>query len=88
MTKERWRNTIVMFAIITIAAVLMLYCFGCKTSKEYYPDGKLKAERAYKNGKLHGTSRFYNRDGTIWAIQKSKNGIKESMEVGGSENKQ
>lgn len=49
--------------------------------KEYYPDGSLKAEKTYLNGKLHGTSRFYSRDGALWAIQKSKNGIKESMEL-------
>jgi len=49
--------------------------------KEYYPDGSLKAEKTYINGKLHGTSRFYSRDGNLWAIQKSKNGIKESMEL-------
>ena len=55
--------------------------------KEYHPNGNLKSEKTYLNGKLHGTSRFYNRDGTIWAIQRSKNGIKESMEFWSSENK-
>ncbi len=55
--------------------------------REYHPNGNLKSEKTHINGKLHGTSRFYNRDGTIWAIQKSKNGIKESMEFRSSENK-
>ena len=48
--------------------------------REYHPNGKPKSEKTYLNGKLHGTTRFYNRDGKIWAIQRSKNGIKESME--------
>jgi len=51
-----------------------------KVVKEYYPNGKLKSEKTFINGKLHGTSRFYNSDGKIWALQRSKNGIKESME--------
>lgn len=49
--------------------------------REYHPNGKPKSEKPYINGKLHGTSRFYNRDGKIWAIQRSKNGIKECMEL-------
>jgi len=53
--------------------------------REYHTNGKLKSEKTYINGKLHGTSRFYNRDGKIWAVQKSKNGIKQSMELLNSE---
>jgi antitoxin component YwqK of YwqJK toxin-antitoxin module len=56
--------------------------------REFHPNGKPKSEKTYINGKLHGTSRFYSRDGTIWAIQRSKNGIKESMEFRNDEIKQ
>ena len=53
--------------------------------REFHPNGKTKSEKTYINGKLHGTSRFYSRDGTIWAVQRSKNGIKESMEFRNAE---
>ncbi len=47
--------------------------------KEYHPNGTVKVERRYKNGRLHGISKFYTEDGKLWATQNSTNGVKESM---------
>ncbi|MCP4713875.1 MAG: hypothetical protein GY868_02065 [Deltaproteobacteria bacterium] len=47
--------------------------------REYYPNGALKAERRYKNGILHGLSRFYTENGNLWATQNSADGVTQGM---------
>ncbi len=48
-------------------------------TREYFPNGTLKTERSYKNGALHGLSRFYTENGNLWATQNSTNGIRQGM---------
>ena len=36
---------------------------------EYYPCGALLAEKRVKNGKLDGVSKYYKKDGRLWAKQ-------------------
>jgi antitoxin component YwqK of YwqJK toxin-antitoxin module len=44
----------------------------------FYPDGELKGECFYKNGKLHGPSIFYSKDGIVlakgWYVENIKQG--------------
>jgi len=44
-------------------------------SREYYPNGKLKAERRYRDGRLEGVSRLFHEDGGImteWHYREGK----------------
>ncbi len=49
--------------------------------KEYYPCGALRAEKRMKNGKLDGVSKFYKKDGRLWAKQYCVNGKPQSLEI-------
>lgn len=46
--------------------------------RSYYPDGKLEREMLYLDGKLHGPSSFYSKDGVLlgrgWFIRDKRNG--------------
>ena len=43
-------------------------------AKEYYPNGKIKIEEPYKNGKLDGTAKAYDENGKIIHQATFKNG--------------
>ncbi len=47
--------------------VIFLSVAGCSVEikKEYYPDGKLKAEMRFKRGKLEGISRGFYANGKL-----------------------
>jgi antitoxin component YwqK of YwqJK toxin-antitoxin module len=47
---------------------------------EYYPCGALLAEKRLKNGKLDGVSKYYKKDGRLWAKQFWINGIEHAIE--------
>jgi antitoxin component YwqK of YwqJK toxin-antitoxin module len=47
---------------------------------EYYPCGALMAEKRLKNGKLDGVSKYYKRDGRLWAKQFWINGNEHKIE--------
>jgi len=47
-----------------------------KVKREFYPSGRVKVERYYRNGLLDGLSKFYSEDGTLWATQHCIDGIR------------
>ena len=48
--------------------------------KEYYPCGALMAEKCVKDGKLDGVSKYYKKDGRLWAKQYCVDGRQHSIE--------
>jgi antitoxin component YwqK of YwqJK toxin-antitoxin module len=47
--------------------------------KEYWPDGQVKWERNYQDGKLDGMSREYGEDGTVLREESYKNDKKNGI---------
>jgi len=48
--------------------------------QEYYPCGALMAEKRLKNGKPDGVSKYYKKDGRLWAMQYCINGKEQKVE--------
>jgi antitoxin component YwqK of YwqJK toxin-antitoxin module len=47
--------------------ILLVSLIGCSTEikKQYYPDGKLKAELRYKRGVLEGIGKIFHENGNL-----------------------
>jgi len=45
--------------------------------KEYYHNGQVQYERCFKNGKRHGLTQMFSKDGKLWQNVVYINGIKE-----------
>ena len=52
-----------------ILLLLIVFLSGCseEVKQEYYPNGKLKSEMRYKNGKLEGMTKGYYDSGKLKA---------------------
>ena len=48
-------------------------------SKEFYPNGRLKASGKIKNGELHGTWQWFRKDGSLLRTETYKNGSRVSL---------
>ena len=48
-------------------------------SKEFFPNGQLKASGKFKNGELHGTWQWFRKDGTLLRTDAYKNGSRVSL---------
>ena len=49
-------------------------------SKEFFPNGQLKASGKVKNGELHGVWNWYRKDGTLLRTETYKNGSRVSVQ--------
>ncbi len=59
---------------------------SAEVKKEFYPDGKLKSETYYKNGKLEGIAKIYDENGQLLDEENYKNGEAEGIRRGYYEN--
>ena len=52
-----------------ILLLLIVFLSGCseEVKQEYYPNGKLKSEMRYKNGKMEGMTKGYYDNGKLKA---------------------
>ena len=80
--------------VLLLATIFINPSFAsAEVRKEYYPSGKLKFERNYKNGKSEGITKLYYESGELSGEMIFKNGktmcSKDYNESGneGSENK-
>ncbi len=71
-----------------IKVLLMLLLFlvlsnpvlsSAEVKKEFYPNGKLKSETNYKNGKLEGVATIYYKNGQLLDEETYKNGEAEGI---------
>jgi len=51
------------------------------TNFSYYPDGSLRGEMNFKDGKLHGPWRVKTKEGTLLSEESYKNGVKDGLQV-------
>ena len=54
---------------------------SAEVKKEFYPDGKLKSETNYENGKLEGIAKIYYENGQLRGKGNFRNGVKEGLWV-------
>jgi antitoxin component YwqK of YwqJK toxin-antitoxin module len=54
-------------ALLVLLIVFLSGCSSEEVKKEYYPNGKLKTEMRYKNGKLDGMTKGYYDSGKLKA---------------------
>jgi antitoxin component YwqK of YwqJK toxin-antitoxin module len=54
---------------IILVFFLLFFAAGCsvETKKEFYPDGKVKAEKRYKKGRLEGLAKEFYVSGKLKA---------------------
>jgi hypothetical protein len=65
--------------LLAIIFILPSHAFA-EVRKEYYPNGKLKFERNYINGKQEGITKVYFESGKLEAERNYKNGKLEGLE--------
>jgi antitoxin component YwqK of YwqJK toxin-antitoxin module len=67
-------------AVLCLAMLLIAPARGfAEVVKEYWPDGQVKWERNYQDGKLDGISKEYGEDGTVLAEENYENGKKNGI---------
>ena len=67
-------------AVVCLAIMLIAPVRGiAEVVEEYWPDGQVKWERNYQDGKLDGISKHYGQDGTLLAEENYENGKKNGM---------
>ena len=75
MHKKKGFTSTVLALIFIISSTVLA---GEEITKEYYRDGKLKAECHYNEGKLEGVSRRYDEDGNL-REEHYKNNVQEGL---------
>ena len=67
-------------AVLLLAGFVLVPALVCaEVEKEYWPNGKVKWERTYKDGKLDGVSTVYDEAGTLREEIPFKNGKKDGL---------
>ena len=67
-------------AVVCLAIMLIAPARGfAEVVEEYWPDGQVKWERNYQDGKLDGISKHYGEDGTLLAEENYENGKKNGI---------
>ena len=81
----RLKKEIMMVRGNIIVLLLVMFYLFCTTLglaeevKEYWPNGKVKWERNYKDGKLEGISKNYDENGTLRSEENYAGDKKEGM---------
>ena len=70
-------KNVVVFFLVAFMFSTTLVCAEVET--EYWPSGKVKWERSYKDGKLDGVSRGYDEAGTLREEVNYRNGKKNGI---------
>jgi len=67
-------------AVLCLAMIVIAPVRGfTEVVEEYWPDGQVKWERNYQDGKLEGISKEYSEDGTVLAEENYENGKKNGI---------
>jgi antitoxin component YwqK of YwqJK toxin-antitoxin module len=67
-------------AVLCLAMIVISPVPGfAEVVEEYWPDGQVKWERTYQDGKLEGISKEYGEDGTVLAEENYENGKKNGI---------
>ena len=75
-------------AALTLLIFLLVAAAGCsrEVKKEYYPNGKLKAELNYKKGELEGIAKYYYQSGNLKERANYRKGKRERVSTTFHEN--
>ena len=67
-------------AVLCLAMIVIAPVPGfAEVVKEYWPNGQVKSERTYQDGKLEGISKEYGEDGTVLSEENYENGKKNGI---------
>jgi hypothetical protein len=68
------------YNLIILLGLLLWGCSNVEVKKEYFPNGKLKSEKQYRNGKLNGESKEFYNNGTLLKRENWMMGIRDTVE--------
>lgn len=65
---------------IILLSFISLSLLHAEIQREYYPDGKVRLEASYRDGKRDGIYKEYYRNGNLKSEFSYRNGIKDGMQ--------